>query len=227
MIIGYKKNIRACSLSFPSANPLYRHNLLMSHNVGTKWKSIVGEGDCNPTQKHTSIAERLGKVLCPPNTTALVLGMGSGSEVIGFARAGINVVAVERDATQFQGATARLTYEATNAKDLMNEAEQERKQLAFLQSCSTRFTTLSMDMIQNTPPSSSSPSQRSPSIGSSGPTCVVCGEGVFEDEEQNACSNNVCNAPKLHADCCECCESCRLPFCSQDHLTLHVCSGSA
>ena len=41
-----------------------------------------------------------------------MIGAGSGSEVVGLARVGVNVVAVERDARQFRALTERLTLEA-------------------------------------------------------------------------------------------------------------------
>ena len=43
-----------------------------------------------------------------PGANALVIGAGSGSGVIGRVRVSLNVVAVEKDPTQFRGCKARL-----------------------------------------------------------------------------------------------------------------------
>ena len=50
--------------------------------------------------------------MCKPGTYALVVGAGSGSEVLGLARVGVNVVAIERDEKQFHALTERLSNEA-------------------------------------------------------------------------------------------------------------------
>ena len=227
MLIGYKKNIRACSLRFPSVNPLHRHNMhmMMSHNIGTKWKSTCdSEKDCNTTQKHTSVAERLGKILCPPGTTALVLGLGSGSEAIGFARAGVNVVGVERDGMQFQAASARLTFEAANAEQQHDLAQRENMQLAFLQSVTTRFTKLTMDNLRDES-AASSPLSARPQKNTSSPAqkCVSCGNSTEGVDELVACCHNGCSAPPVHQACAEVCEKCSSYFCSTEHQSSHAC----
>ena len=38
MLVGYKGGIRDCQLTFHDMNPVFRHNLLFAHQVGSKLK---------------------------------------------------------------------------------------------------------------------------------------------------------------------------------------------
>jgi len=109
-LIGYKRSQAQCKLRFAEMNPVFRHNLLFSPNVRAK-AVVPGESDQEPvntTQKHPLIASQVAAICCQPGDTALVLGFGSGSEVLGMAHAGINVVGIEKDPRQFRGTVARL-----------------------------------------------------------------------------------------------------------------------
>ena len=96
LVVGYKGGIRNCRLTFSDMNPLFRHNLLFTHQVGPKSRFLGEDAEVNTTQKNPHVASNLGRIKCSPGSHALVLGAGSGSEVVGLARVGANVVAVER-----------------------------------------------------------------------------------------------------------------------------------
>jgi hypothetical protein len=71
----------------------------------------------NTCQKHSGIAYHLASICARPDSNALVIGAGSGSDVIGCLRAGVNVVAVDKDATQFQWCKARLLAYITGVQE--------------------------------------------------------------------------------------------------------------
>jgi hypothetical protein len=64
----------------------------------------------NGAQKPTCIAQMFCHDLTPggPNSTVLVLGGGSGSEVLGALQNGNSVVCFEKDGTQFRAMQARI-----------------------------------------------------------------------------------------------------------------------
>ena len=64
----------------------------------------------NGAQKPTCIAQRFAHDLTQggPNSTVLVLGGGSGSEVVGALQNGNSVVVFEKDQVQFRAMQARL-----------------------------------------------------------------------------------------------------------------------
>ena len=51
----------------------------------------------NTTQKIPDVASFIAPRLCKPGSSALVIGAGSGSEVVGLARVGVHVVVLEKD----------------------------------------------------------------------------------------------------------------------------------
>ena len=69
----------------------------------------------NVSQKHPFIAYSLGKIHCRPNSRVLVIGAGSGSDVIGFSRAGLSVTCVEKSAVQFPYLSTRINNEMVEA----------------------------------------------------------------------------------------------------------------
>ena len=118
-LCGYYPGIQACRLTFPDVNPTMRHNLLFCPNVRSKAIALDGEV-INTTQKHPSVSHRLARIFCRPGDTALVIGAGSGSELIGINRAGVNVVGIESDARQVKACATRLL---SCAENLPNELE--------------------------------------------------------------------------------------------------------
>ena len=86
---------------------------MFQHQVGSKLKRTGTEDKVNTTQKNPNVASWLGRIMCQAGGQALVIGAGSGSEVLGLARIGANIVAVERDERQLRALCARLTVEAS------------------------------------------------------------------------------------------------------------------
>ena len=123
-------------------NPVFRHNLIFSHQVASKLKYTGLEEEVNTTQKNPNIASFLGRITCKPGSSALVIGAGSGSEVVGLARIGVNVVALERDGRQFRAMTERLTSEAAFEERATAQQAQEEKQIALLTVLASRFNKL-------------------------------------------------------------------------------------
>ena len=119
MVVGYKGGVRSCQLTFSEVNPVHRHNVIYGHQVGPKRKFTGTEEEVNTTQKNPNTASALGRIFCPPGSSALVLGAGSGSEVLGLARVGVNVVGIERDAKQFRALTERVSTEAAFPDDVL------------------------------------------------------------------------------------------------------------
>ena len=120
LVVGYKGGIKACRLTFSDLNPIFRHNVLFSHQVGPKLRFAGQEVVVNETQKNPNVASAIGRITCTPGSRALVLGAGSGSEVVGLARIGVNVVGVERDTRQFKALTQRITAEAAAPEEALN-----------------------------------------------------------------------------------------------------------
>ena len=82
-VVDYKQNIRACSLTFSDMNPVFRHNFMYAHQGGSKLKYAGREEEVNTTQKNPNVASVLDRITCKPGSSALVIGAGSGSEVVG------------------------------------------------------------------------------------------------------------------------------------------------
>ena len=114
LLIHYRGGLHASQRNFVNSNPVKRHNWLALPLLRSKTVIGAGEEPINPCEKHPLIAYHLSKRLFPPGMPVLVIGSGSGGEVIGLLRAGFNVVAVDCDAKQMVGLRARLVQEAAN-----------------------------------------------------------------------------------------------------------------
>lgn len=117
---GMKNHIQK---NFPNGkNPTQRHNFLATPMLyGKDGKS--GDDPTNPCEKHPIIAYHLSKILFETGKPVLVIGSGSGGEVVGLLRAGFNVVAVEIDHAQNVALRARLMAEAEVLEDNKKKME--------------------------------------------------------------------------------------------------------
>ena len=116
LLIHYRGGLHSSQRNFTSHNPVKRHNWLALPLLRSKTTIGAGEQPINPCEKHPLIAYHLSKRLFPPGMPVLVIGSGSGGEVIGLLRAGFNVVAIDCDAKQMVGLRARLVTEAEDFK---------------------------------------------------------------------------------------------------------------
>lgn len=114
VIVGYKPNRNACKPMFLNReHPLDRHNIIFCPNTGAKLMRSDGK-QVNVSQKNPFLAYSLAQVHCPAGSRALVIGAGSGSDVIGFVRAGISVTCVEKSKVQFPYLKTRLNHESVS-----------------------------------------------------------------------------------------------------------------
>lgn len=88
--------------------PTDRPNVFYEQSVSSMFKHEDGSV-VNPCQKPTALITRIVRMHCPKDSNVLVVGFGSGSEVIGCIEAGVNVFACERDGVQFRATGRRLT----------------------------------------------------------------------------------------------------------------------
>ena len=99
-----------CKLNCPihlSTNPRDRHNLVEIQAVRNLLRAADGT-IINTCQKPRALMSWLCERLAPIGSTILVIGFGSGGEVLGAADCGRNVVGVEQDVRQFQAIQTTL-----------------------------------------------------------------------------------------------------------------------
>ena len=92
LLVGYKGGIGNCLLTFSHLNPLFRDNLLFGLQVGSKLEHVGEEEEVSIIQNVPHVAPFIAPSHCKPGSSALVIGAGSGSEVVGLARVGVQVV---------------------------------------------------------------------------------------------------------------------------------------
>lgn len=232
LVVGYKGGIKACSLTFSDMNPVFRHNVIFSHQVGAKRKFPGELVEVNTTQKNPHVASALGRIMCSPGATALVLGAGSGSEVLGLARVGVNVVAVERDGKQFRALCERVTSEAAFPDEAKSKLAEDDRSLALLSQLTTRFTKLNQDVMSHFTEVGDEKAEDDDddADGGSGLSaqpsrkldCPACGQEV-KPSEAVACAKMGCNMQALHVACLLSCRKCEKSFCTSDCCSEHGC----
>jgi hypothetical protein len=234
ILIGYLGGSRDRGLVFGERNPVGRHNLLFGHNVGSRYQ-LSGQGEpVNTCQKHPGIAHHLATICARPGSNALVIGSGSGSDVVGCLRAGLNVVAIDKDSKQFQGCKARLLgYIA----DVEEEKKKEALELAQVQHlkevarCMAAWTpedaaaeeVEALVAIVQPEDAAPQPPVLDPAGKSKDAKCIACGQHV-DLGEAKSCMRDQCTTGKvLHQDCVKPCmeTGCNGEFCCQRHLEEH------
>ena len=199
---------------------MFRHNLIFAHQVGPKRKFAGSDADVNTTQKNPNVASCLGRIMCAPGAHALVLGAGSGSEVVGLARVGVNVVAVERDTKQFKALTERLSSEAAFPAPALAKLAEDTKNIALLTGIASKFTKLNPALMEEVVPLFV---EEEPSDKARTPECLVCGQAVGAAEAVT-CPKYGCPSRACHPSCFIACLKCGKTFCTSSCVADHGCS---
>ena len=234
ILVGYLSDAKHRDLVFEERNPLGRHNLLFGHNLrGSRFQLSGAQEPVNTCQKHPGIAHALASICARQGANALVIGSGSGSDIIGCLRAGLDVIAIDKDAGQFHGCKARLlAYQA----NLESEQKTERKELTQVQRVKEVARGMAswdpapaeseaeavdelMDIVQPAP----EPSVVLPELSET-EKCVVCGKDVDVAVAKSCMADEVCVMGQfLHEDCVLHCsvDGCEKFFCCARHLDAH------
>lgn len=236
ILVGYSPTRSAAKPRFNNPNPLFRHNLLWSHTPHHKRK-MEASGDLksvNPTEKHPIVSMQLGKVHCSPGGRALVIGAGSGSEVIGFNRAGLNVVALEKDPRQFQAICSRLVQESENLEEIDLKVTMEVEQVESQLRRTSRFqvgSKISEKKSPSKPPKSSRSSAQAVQVKAKSKSsssrkilpqkCVACGSN--DDLKMGKCELLSCKVV-IHEECMMNCGDCDALFCKKRCMEGHECT---
>ena len=144
--IGFKPHAAKCGF-FMSTDPRKRHNHFTHKSVTSYFKDTDGNV-ANPTEKPPELMQWLCNNHLGPSSNVLIIGPGSGADIIGAARACCNVVAVENNQRQFECSQIRLIdYVDTEYKAMCAAVDREngesdansQQQYATLQNPSTVF----------------------------------------------------------------------------------------
>ena len=128
LLIHWKAGMQSTPRFFQNQNPVARHNHMMIPMLRSRHKSSLEDDAINKTEKHPLIAYTLSQQLFPRGLPVLVIGSGSGGEVVGLVRAGFNVVAMDVDVVQVNGLHQRLLAEQGECPETKEEMENYRRQ---------------------------------------------------------------------------------------------------
>jgi hypothetical protein len=240
ILVGYSPSRDAAKPRFSNPNPMFRHNLIYSHTTHHKrTMSASGEStSINVTEKHPAVSMQLGGVHCRPGGRALVVGAGSGSEVIGFNRAGLKVVGVEKDPRQFQAICARLVAEQEDVEKIDKQIVVQRKQIQAQLERTSHFQTKSRS--SSATPEKADAKNKESSSSSSAPVakesvparrilprqCAAC--GTADEKKLGKCSSAACTRKvTVHEECMKSCRGCGALFCRTSCFGSHQCPSRA
>lgn len=123
MTIGFFPN-RASTHWQVDADPRKRHNFIQTSGPRTYVKTVGGEV-LNQAQKPRFLMNKIVSEHVPLGGNVLVVGAGAGGDVIGALDAGVNVVAVESNKTQYSYLQATLQKEIRRLGEAGEEARKE------------------------------------------------------------------------------------------------------
>jgi len=224
ILVGYKSSRNDIKLSFADPNPTMRHNLIYSHSVNSRFSMSDGV-PVNITQKHPGVAAYLGEVFCSPGDTVMVIGAGSGSEVLGFNRAGMKVVGIEKDAKQFRGCCARLVQEHAEEQKVMTQHNLEVAQVLELKRVASKFQHYDPEEPVNVEGSDDDAHPAPPDVPII-QDCISCGLPLGQNSAE--CDLTTCEVTKVHVACLVAKTDgegdCTHGFCSDQCAAKHTCA---
>ena len=90
------------------ANPVYRQNIVQAKRVLSYYKSADNDEPVNTTETNPQLAHFFADQHTLTGDWALVIGGGSGADVIGCLAAGCNVVVLDREESMVSGMIQRF-----------------------------------------------------------------------------------------------------------------------
>ena len=90
------------------ANPVYRQNIVQAKRVLSYYKSADNDQPVNTTETNPQLAYHFADQHTLTGDWALVIGGGSGADVIGCLAAGCNVVVLDREESMVSGMIQRF-----------------------------------------------------------------------------------------------------------------------
>jgi hypothetical protein len=129
ILVAYKRTKAKCNWFFASnPNPTLRHNFIEMPAVTDKAKYADGTL-VNIHEKPPELCQFFCNNHCKPGDNVLVLGAGSGADIIGALRADCNVVAIEQDPKQHSYFSLRLAEEKAKRATEANEGLESDQEL--------------------------------------------------------------------------------------------------
>jgi hypothetical protein len=120
-MIGYKKTRNEVPWNC-SDDPTERHNFIECKGV-TKMARDDTNNIINPSEKPPHVVCEIIRINCNRGETIVIVGPGSGGDIMGAVMAGINVVAVEKDPYQFKSLQAHLTKLAAEEQEALDNGK--------------------------------------------------------------------------------------------------------
>ena len=90
------------------ANPENRHNLITTKSLRKHFINADDELPANLAESPPELVYQLGQVHLSPMDKVLIIGAGSGADIIGSLMNGCDVVAIENNERQFSGCVQRM-----------------------------------------------------------------------------------------------------------------------
>ena len=131
---------------------------------------------------------------CGPGDNILVLGSGTGSDVIGGIRCGCNVYGVERDRVQYDASVTRLTISVNErGAQIVEEAKEAEK----------AKSNKRQKVVHTAEPSDEyvPPTQQTESLLTSNLNCPSCDTKFQENEDMDVCCAEECEGLWQHKTC--------------------------
>ena len=151
-----------------------RYNYITCPTVTTLAKNLSGL-PINVTEKPPEVAAYFMGFNCTYGSSVLVIGSGSGGDVLGLCQAGYDVVAVEVDSEQFQSCQSRL-HKIVSEQRVRIEEKKRVEQLE-----------LEKELAELAEGGEGEGAARLGGRGADDISCVSCGDPIEEEEEKAFC----------------------------------------
>ena len=174
-------------------NPSDRYNTFYSDTVTSLLKDSHGD-KVNVTEKPTDLARQLMALHCVPGDNVLVLGSGTGSDVIGAIDCGCNVFGVERDRKQYDASVTRIV-KLVNEKGISIVEEKKAAEVA---------TSNKRRKLDNKAPTTEEefvPATQQDGESLSNLECPACNKKFEAGDDTDVCCGDGCNMFKSHTTC--------------------------
>jgi hypothetical protein len=210
-IVSYYGGITKAPHGNMSKNPTLRHNFTEGPHVTKKRLSIKDHKVLNETEKPQWVAKALGMRHWLPQSTVVVIGAGSGGDLLGLIGAGLNVIGIEPDPRQFFELQAAVLEKVSEMR--ANEAKDNEPEVGDVPIHSSKARTKAsaqalMDalaehhdnkVLRMAALSNAMTTEDYEELPLAEKMCFLCEKGYEKEDDVNWCPN--CLAISMHEKC--------------------------
>jgi hypothetical protein len=180
--VGYKPDRTKVKWGGATADPRGRRNVIEAKPVSSFFKAADGE-PINICQKPPEIIQYFTNMHVPPGGHVLIIGFGSGAEILGALDCDVNVVGIDSDLRQFEAVKTVLVHKYERELKLQKELAKE-----FGNSQTVAGSPLNSSVGSGNPQDPHQVALAAEEVDDNEYQCMDCKQTIYSMDDRNKCA---------------------------------------